>query len=63
MNPTFYYEYGKSRIIEILTNLVVMFMVGARWNGYISTKWADLFSPYNANQILKLDPDNKLHLL
>jgi hypothetical protein len=23
--------------------------------GYISTKWAD-FSPYNANQILKLDP-------
>jgi hypothetical protein len=23
---------------------------------YISTKWADLFSPYNANQILKLDP-------
>jgi hypothetical protein len=22
-------------------------------DGYISTKWADYFSPYNANQILK----------
>jgi hypothetical protein len=54
MNPTFYYEYGKSRIIEILTNLVVMFygrMLDG--DGYISTKWADYFSPYNANQILK----------
>jgi hypothetical protein len=44
MNPTFYYEYGKSRIIEILTNLIGdVYGGGAGWNGYISTKWADLF--------------------
>jgi hypothetical protein len=33
MNPTFYYEYGKSRIIEILTNLIGdVYSGGARWN-------------------------------
>jgi hypothetical protein len=45
MNPTFYYEYGKSRIIEILTNLVVMFIVEVLDGEGISTKWADLFFP------------------
>jgi hypothetical protein len=58
MNPTFYYEYGKSRIIEILTNLIGdVYSGGARWNGGIlAPNGLIYFSPYNANQILKLDP-------
>jgi hypothetical protein len=56
MNPTFYYEYGKSRI-EILTNLIGdVYSGGARWNGGILAPNGLIYFPLTMLIKFKLDP-------